>query len=86
MAEDAPHVRQSTVATLVTIMSDERDTWGPSPGDATAPPPTPQAPEIPMTSSWLWLAGAGVALRYVLPVAVVLAVIVGIVGLFAHWW
>lgn len=59
--------------------------WGPYPGDALAPPPTPRAPEIPMSTTWPWVAGASIALRYVIPVVVVLAIIVAIVGLMAHW-
>jgi hypothetical protein len=39
-----------------------------------------------MTSGWLWFAGAGIVLRYLLPVVIVLAVVLGIVGLFAHWF
>jgi len=61
-------------------------TWGPSPGDALAPGPTPQAPEIPMSKSWPWVAGGAVAVVYVLPVLVAIAVVVAVIGLIAHWW
>jgi hypothetical protein len=67
-------------------MADEQPTWGPYPGDALAPPPTPQAPEIPMSTTWPWVAGAAVALRYLLPLLVVAAVVLAIVGLIVHWW
>ncbi len=72
-------------------MADDDDdkserTWGPYPGDALAPPPTPQAPEIPMSTTWPWVAGLAVALRILLPVVVALAVILVVVGLVAHWW
>jgi hypothetical protein len=60
--------------------------WGPKPGDATQPPPTPQAPEIPMSKSWPWVAGGAVALVYLGPAVLVLVVIIGIIGLVAHWW
>lgn len=55
-----------------------RDTgtqWGPYPGDATEPPPTPAAPEIPMTSRWLWLAGLSIAARLAIVAALVVIVI-----------
>ncbi|HEY2430817.1 MAG TPA: hypothetical protein VGI06_17915 [Acidimicrobiales bacterium] len=61
-------------------------TWGPYPGDRLAPPPTPAAPEIEMSATWPWVAAAGLVLRILLPVIVVLAVIAGLVGLLAHWW
>jgi hypothetical protein len=61
-------------------------TWGPYPGDRLVPPPTPQAPEIPMSTTWPWVAGASLVLRYLLPVLVVLAALAGVVGLVAHWW
>ena len=53
-------------------------TWGPYPGDATQPPPTPPAPEIPMTSRWLWLAGLGVAARLLI-LAVFAVVVLGVI-------
>ena len=53
-------------------------TWGPYPGDALAPPPTPQAPEVPMSETWPWVAGAAVALRILLPIVAVL-IVAGIV-------
>ena len=61
-------------------------TWGPYPGDALAPPPTPQAPEIPMSESWPWIAGAAVALRILLPIIVVLGVVLVIIGLIEGWF
>ncbi|MHB8467180.1 MAG: hypothetical protein ACYDH6_18545 [Acidimicrobiales bacterium] len=51
-------------------------TWGPYPGDATAPTPTPQAPEIPMSRSWPIVAGIGVALRFLIPLAAVIVILV----------
>jgi hypothetical protein len=59
-------------------------TWGPYPGDALAPPPTPEAPEIPMSKTWPWVAGAAVALRYLLPLGILLVVVV-ILALLLHW-
>ncbi len=61
-------------------------TWGPNPGDRLAPPPTPQAPEIPMSSAWPWVAGAAVVLRYVILPLIVLGVVLGVIGLIVHWW
>jgi hypothetical protein len=64
----------------------ERDaTWGPYPGDALAPPPTPQAPEIPMSESWPWIAGAAVALRIILPIVLALGVLAIVIALIVHW-
>ncbi len=64
----------------------QRDaTWGPYPGDALAPPPTPQAPEIPMSESWPWIAGAAVALRILVPIVLVLGVLAVVIALIAHW-
>lgn len=57
-------------------MAEEERTWAPSPGDALAPPPTPQAPEIPMSKTWPWVAGASVAIRYLLMLAAVVLVLV----------
>ena len=57
---------------------DTETTWGPYPGDATQPPPTPPAPEIPMTSRWLWLAGLGIVTRLVI-LAVLVAIVLGLV-------
>jgi hypothetical protein len=69
-------------------MSDDPDrgpdtgaTWGPYPGDATQPPPTPVAPEIPMTSRWLWMAGLSVAARLAILAALAVVVVVVIVAL-----
>jgi len=53
-------------------------TFGPYPGDALAPPPTPQAPEIPMSESWPWVAG--------LPIIAVIVVLMIVIGLLAHWF
>ena len=53
-------------------------TWGPYPGDATQPPPTPTAPEIPMTSRWLWLAGLSVAARLLI-LAVLAILVLGVI-------
>ncbi len=61
-------------------------TWGPYPGDALAPPPTPRAPEIPMSESWPWIAGFAVALRLLLPVILVVGVILVIIGLIEGWF
>jgi len=61
-------------------------TWGPYPGDALAPPPTPRAPEIPISKTWPWVAAGGVLLHFLLPFLVVAAVVLVIVGLFAHWF
>ena len=61
-------------------------TWGPYPGDKMAPGPTPQAPEIPMSKTWPWMAGGTVALVYIGPVILAILVVVGIIGLIAHWW
>jgi hypothetical protein len=61
-------------------------TWGPYPGDATVPPPTPQAPEIPMSSSWPVVAGFAVALRYLIPAMFAVIVAVIILGLLVHWF
>jgi len=69
-----------------TTVKSTNTTWGPYPGDALAPGPTPQAPEIPMSKSWPWVAGAAVLLRFLLPVVVILAIVVGVIGLIAHWW
>jgi hypothetical protein len=71
--------------------SDDQDTtgsatWGPYPGDALAPPPTPQAPEIPMSESWPWIAGAAVALRLLLPVILVVGLILVVIGLIEGWF
>jgi len=60
---------------------DTGTTWGPYPGDASQPPPTPQAPEIPMTSRWLWMAGLSVAVRLAILAALVLVVVIIIVAL-----
>jgi hypothetical protein len=80
MSDDAPQPDDRT-----TVKS-TNTTWGPSPGDALAPGPTPQAPEIPMSKSWPWVAGGTVALVYVLPVLLAIAVVVGVIGLIAGWW
>ena len=64
----------------------DRPTFGPYPGDALAPKPTPQAPEIPMSEAWPWVAGIAVAIRILLPIVLVIGVIVVIIGLFAHWF
>jgi hypothetical protein len=61
-------------------------TWGPYPGDKTQPPPTPRAPEIPMSKTWPWVAGAAVALRLLLPVFAIAIVVVIILGLINHWF
>jgi hypothetical protein len=61
-------------------------TWGPYPGDAVQPPPTPRAPEIPMSKTWPWVAGAAVALRFLIPLAVVAIIVLVIVGLIVHWF
>ncbi|GAC1378331.1 MAG: hypothetical protein NVSMB4_07960 [Acidimicrobiales bacterium] len=53
-------------------------TWAPSPGDATAAPPTPKAPEIPMASRWLWMAGLSVLARLAI-IGVVAFVVIGVV-------
>jgi hypothetical protein len=63
----------------------ERPTWGPYPGDKLAPPPTPQAPEIPMSESWPWVAGIAVALRVLLPIVLGLVVLGVIIGLIVHF-
>ena len=63
----------------------ERATWGPYPGDKLAPPPTPQAPEIPMSESWPWVAGLYVALRVIIPILIALAVVGVIIGLIVHF-
>lgn len=58
-------------------------TWGPYPGDATQTPPTPPAPEIPITSRWLWMAGLSVAARLLILavfVVIVVAVIIAVVS------
>jgi len=60
-------------------------TWGPYPGDALAPPPTPRAPEIPMSKTWLWVAGAAVVLRFLIPVVVVAGIIFLIVAAIEGW-
>jgi hypothetical protein len=60
-------------------------TWGPYPGDRLVPPPTPQAPEIPMSEGWLVAAGAAVVLRYALIAAVVVIAVLVVVALIAHW-
>ncbi|MFI5041066.1 MAG: hypothetical protein ACHQNA_04335 [Acidimicrobiales bacterium] len=60
-------------------------TWGPYPGDALAPPPTPQAPEIPMSTTWPWVAGAAVVLRILLPIIVVAGIVFLIVAAIAGW-
>jgi hypothetical protein len=68
-------------------MADDQPTqWGPSPGDATAPPPTPQAPEIPMSKAWPFVAGGAVFTVYVLPFIVIILVVLVVVGFVAHWW
>lgn len=59
--------------------------WGPYPGDATAPPPTPQAPEIPMSTSWPVVAGISVVLRYLIPLALLAVVGVVVLALVVHW-
>ena len=64
---------------------DTNATWGPYPGDALAPPPTPRAPEIPMSESWPWIAGAAVALRILVPIVLVLGVLAVVIALIAHW-
>ena len=61
-------------------------TFGPYPGDALAPPPTPQAPEIPMSESWPWVAGLAVAVRILLPIIGVIVVLMIVIGLLAHWF
>jgi hypothetical protein len=61
-------------------------TWGPYPGDALAPPPTPQAPEIPMSSGWLYAAGAAVALKFAAIGLVALIALVVVIGLLVHWF
>ncbi|GAC1309280.1 MAG: hypothetical protein NVSMB16_05670 [Acidimicrobiales bacterium] len=53
-------------------------TWAASPGDATAAPPTPKAPEIPMASRWLWMAGLSVLARLAI-IGVVAFVVIGVV-------
>ena len=74
------------------VMPDEADrpesktTFGPYPGDALAPPPTPQAPEIPMSESWPWIAGIGLVLRFLIPLLLVIGIVLVIIGLFAHWF
>jgi hypothetical protein len=69
-----------------TTVKSTNTTWGPSPGDALAPGPTPQAPEIPMSKTWPWVAGGAVAVVYVLPVLLAIVVVVGVIGLIVHWW
>jgi hypothetical protein len=71
--DDQPAVKDSGV------------TWGPYPGDALAPPPTPRAPEIPMSTTWPWVAGAAVALRYLIPVVVIGIIALVIIGFAVHW-
>lgn len=61
-------------------------TWGPNPGDALVPPPTPQAPEIPMSTTWPWVAGLTVALRYLVIPVLVLGVAIVVIGLLVHWF
>ena len=53
-------------------------TWAASPGDATAAPPTPKAPEIPMASRWLWMAGLSVLARLAI-IGVLVLVVLGVV-------
>ncbi|GAC1592814.1 MAG: hypothetical protein NVS3B21_13020 [Acidimicrobiales bacterium] len=53
-------------------------TWAASPGDATAAPPTPRAPEIPMASRWLWMAGVSVLARLAI-IGVLVLVVLGVV-------
>lgn len=61
-------------------------TWGPYPGDALAPPPTPTAPEIPMSSGWLYAAGAAIVLRYAIVAFLVLVATIVVIGLLVHWF
>ena len=70
----------------VTEGPDPDPTWGPYPGDVHAPGPTPQAPEIPMSETWPWVAGALAALAHLVPICIGLVVIVGLLGLIVHWW
>jgi hypothetical protein len=65
-------------------MVGEEATWGPYPGDALAPPPTPKAPEIPMSEAWPWIAGVGVALRILVPLVVVLGIVGLVIALIVH--
>jgi len=67
-------------------VKDTGTTWGPSPGDALAPPPTPQAPEIPMSKSWPWVAGGAVAVYYLFLPFVALVILLVILGLVFHWF
>ena len=69
-------------------MSDDNTTptWGPYPGDKLVPPPTPQAPEIPMSTTWPWVAGAFVALKFAVALAVLVIVAVAILGFAVGWW
>jgi len=60
--------------------------WGPYPGDELARGATPPAPEIPMSKTWPWVAGAAVVLRVLLPILLIAAVVLAIVGLVAHWF
>ncbi len=60
-------------------------TWGPYPGDELAPPPTPQAPEIPMSEGWPWVAGIAVALRILVPIVLGLIVVGIVVAALLHW-
>jgi hypothetical protein len=67
-------------------VKDTGTTWGPYPGNDTAPPPTPKAPEIPMSTSWPIVAGISVALRYLIPIALVGVVALVVIALIAHWF
>jgi hypothetical protein len=39
-----------------------------------------------MSKTWPWMAGGTVALVYAGPVILAILVVVGIIGLIAHWW
>ena len=67
-------------------MPDDERTWGPYPGDALAPPPTPQAPEIPMSKTWPWVAGGALLLRFLVVFGVIVIAAVVVIGLLAHWF
>jgi hypothetical protein len=69
-------------------MADEgsdQPTWGPYPGDALAPPPTPPAPEIPMSQGWLWVAGSAIAIRFIVAGVFILVIALLVLGLLVHW-
>lgn len=71
---------------MVVAEDDQHAEWGPYPGDRLAPPPTPQAPEIPMSKGWPWVAGAAVVLRVVVPLVLALIVALVVIGFIASWW